>query len=79
MAFDIKDITYDNKKKTLRGVSRTVAGDPYQLRFFVPEGFVVKKVKLTNKLQAAFKTEGNLLTVDYNSPTGTDVEWTIYF
>jgi hypothetical protein len=79
MAFDIRNLSYDAKKRMLTGVSRAVAGDPYQLRFYVPEGYVVKKVELTNKLQATFKTEGNLLTVDYNSPTGTDVEWMIYF
>jgi hypothetical protein len=79
MAFDIKNLSYDANKRILTGVSRAVAGDPYQLRFYVPEGFVVKKVELTNKLQAIFKTEGNLLTVEYNSSTGTDVEWMVYF
>lgn len=79
MAFDIKDLTYDAKKRMLKGVSRAVAGDPYQLRIYVPEGYSVKKVELSNKLTAGIKTEGNLLTVDYNSPTGADVEWTVYF
>jgi hypothetical protein len=79
MAFDIKNLSYDANKRILTGVSSAVAGDPYQLRFYVPEGFVVKKVELTNKLQAIFKTEGNLLTVEYNSSTGTDVEWMVYF
>lgn len=79
MAFDIKNVSYDTRKRMLTGVSRAVAGDPYQLRFYVPEGFVVKKVELTNNLQATFKTDGNLLTVDYNSSTGNDVEWKIFF
>jgi hypothetical protein len=79
MAVDIKDLTYDVPQRMLKGVSRAVAGDPYQLRIFVPEGFNVKRVELTDGLTATMKTEGNLLTVDYNSPTGTDVEWKVHF
>ncbi|HEX7585234.1 MAG TPA: hypothetical protein VF373_11135, partial [Prolixibacteraceae bacterium] len=79
MAVDIKDLTYDAPERMLKGVSRAVAGDPYQLRIFVPEGFNVKRVELTDGPTATIKTEGNLLTVDYNSPTSTDVEWKVYF
>ena len=39
MAFDIKDLAYDGQQRMLRGVSRAVAGDPYQLRIYVPDGF----------------------------------------
>src|SRR5665811_1756437 len=37
MAFDIKDLAYDGGQRMLRGVSRAVAGDPYQLRLYVPD------------------------------------------
>ena len=79
MAFDIRDLTYDNKLRMLKGISRTVAGDPYQLRIYLPDGFNAKRVELTDDLVAIMKTEGNLLTVDYNSSTGKDVEWKIFF
>ena len=79
MAFDIKDLAYDDRHRMLRGISRAVAGDPYQLRIYVPDGFSVKSVELTDGLEATMKTDGNLLTVDYKSSTGKDVEWKVFF
>jgi hypothetical protein len=79
MAFDIKDLAYDSRQRSLRGVSRAVAGDPYQLRFYVPEGFSATRAELSENLAATLKTEGRLLTVDYTSTTGKDVEWKVFF
>ena len=79
MAVDIKDLSYDAQQRMLKGVSRAVANDPYQLRIYIPEGFNVKRVELTDGLTAALKTNGNLLTIDYKSSTGKDVEWKIFF
>jgi hypothetical protein len=79
MAFDIKDLNYDDKQQMLRGTSRAVAADPYQLRIYVPDGFSVKHVELSDGLEAVIKTDGNLLTLDYTSLTGKDVEWKIFF
>ena len=79
MAFDIKDLAYDGGQRMLRGVSRAVAGDPYQLRIYVPDGFSGKRVELSEGLAGTMKTEGNLLTVDYKSATGKDVEWKVFF
>jgi len=52
MAFDIKDLAWDGGQRMLRGVSRAVAGDPYQLRIYVPEGFTAKRVELSGGLTA---------------------------
>jgi len=79
MAFDIKDMAYDGGQRVLRGVSRAVAGDPYQLRIYVPEGFAAKRVELSDGLTPAMAANGSLLTVDYTSSTGKDVEWKVYF
>ena len=79
MAFDIKDLVYDEQQRVLRGVSRAVTGDPYQLRIYVPDGFSAKRAELTGGLAATMKMDGNLLTVDFNSATGKDVEWKIFF
>jgi hypothetical protein len=79
MAFDIKDMAYDAGQRVLRGVSRAVAGDPYQLRIYVPAGFAAKRVELSDGLTPAMATNGNLLTVDYTSSTGKDVEWKVIF
>ena len=79
MAFDIKDLAYDGGLRMLRGVSRAVAGDLYQLRIYVPEGLSGKRVELSEGLAAIVKTNGNLPTVDYTSNMGEDVEWKVLF
>jgi hypothetical protein len=79
MAFDIKDLAYDGPQRVLRGVSRAVAGDPYQLRIYVPDGFAAKRVELSGGLTSKMATNGNLLTVDYTSSSSTDVEWKVIF
>ena len=79
MAFDIKDLAYDSQQRMLRGVSRAVAGEPYQLRFYVPDGFSGKRVELSEGLAGSVNTEGHLVTVDYTSTTGKDVEWKVFF
>jgi hypothetical protein len=79
MAFDIKDLAYEDGERILRGVSRAVAGDPYQLRIYIPDGFTGKRVELSDGLAGTMKTEGNLLTVDYTSATGKDVAWKVLF
>jgi hypothetical protein len=63
----------------LRGISRAVAGDPYQLRIYVPEGLSAQRVELSDGMAASMKTDGNLLMVDFKSPTGKDVEWKVFF
>jgi hypothetical protein len=79
MAFDIKDLAYDGGQRVLRGVSRAVKGDPYQLRFYVPDGYTAKRVELSGGLTAKMAADGQLLTVDYTTSTGSDVEWKVYF
>jgi len=79
MAVDIKDMAYDIPQRTLKGVSRAIAGDPYQLRIYVPEGFTAKRVELSEGLTSTMKTEGNLLTVDFKSATGNDIDWKVIF
>jgi hypothetical protein len=79
MAFDIKDLAYDGPQRMLRGISRAVAGDPYQLRIYVPDGFAAKRVELSEGLAGKIATDGSLLTVDYTSSTGKDVEWKVFF
>jgi hypothetical protein len=79
MAFDIKDLAYDGQQRMLRGISRAVAGDPYQLRIYVPDGFAAKRVELSGGLAAKMAITDHLLTVDCTTSTGTDVEWKVFF
>lgn len=79
MAFDIKNLGYDSSNRVLLGTSRAVAGDAYELRIHVPEGFSARHVTLTDGLVAEIKAEGNLLTVSFRSSTGNDVDWAVFF
>jgi hypothetical protein len=80
MAFDVKDMNYDEQRRMLRGVSRAVSGDPYQLRIVLPDGFSAKSVELPSGISpATMQTDGSLLTVDFTAPTGNDVEWKVFF
>jgi len=79
MAFDIKELAYDSRLRVLRGTSRAVAGDPYQLRVYAPEGFAARSAELTGNIPTTMKTEGPLLTVDFIAPNGDDVDWKIIF
>jgi hypothetical protein len=79
MAFDIKDLAYDGPRRMIRGVSRAVAGDPYQLRIYLPDGFTARRVELGDNLAATMKTDGSLLMVDFTTATGKDVEWKVFF
>jgi hypothetical protein len=63
----------------LKGTSRAVAGDPYQLRIFVPDGFTAKRAEAGDGIAATMKTDGNLLTVDFTTATGKDVDWKVAF
>ncbi len=79
MAFDIKDLAYDAHTRVLHGLSRAVAGDPYQLRIYVPEGFSAKRVELSGGLTATMSTDGPLLRVNTTPTRGDDVEWKVFF
>jgi hypothetical protein len=79
MAFDIKGLAYDSQQKMIKGTSRAVAGDPYQLRIYVPDGFTAKSVEISDGLAATMKTDGNLLMVDFTTTTGKDVDWKVSF
>jgi len=49
------------------------------MRIYVPDGFAAKPVERSDGLSSKMATNGSLLTVDYTSSTGTDVEWKIFF
>jgi hypothetical protein len=79
MAFDIKDLAYEGGQRVLRGTSRAVAGDPYQLRIYLPDGFAAQRVELSEGLTPRMAHDEHLLTVDFTSSTGRDVDWKVFF
>ena len=79
MAFDIKNMIYDQKSKTLIGLSHAVSGDPYQLRIYVPEGYNLDRVELPAGLKGETKMEAHLLLINFTTDNENDVDWKVYF
>jgi hypothetical protein len=78
MAYDITALDWNAGSRILSGTSRAVAGDPYQLRIFVPPGFVAKSAK-AGELPVQMRSANGLLTLDMKSPESTTIPWQIEF
>jgi hypothetical protein len=84
---DVIEETWDSSARTLRGVSRVVAGDPYELRIVVPLGsgswlarrFSVAPGDAAAGVRSGFKQEGPKLRALINSPASRDVRWELRF
>jgi hypothetical protein len=79
MAFDIKNMVYDQKSKALIGLSRAVSGDPYQLSIYVPEGYRLDRVEVPAGLKVETKMDDRLLMINFTTDNEDDVEWKVYF
>ena len=81
-AYSILDQAWDAAKSTLRGSSRTVAGEPYTLWFYVPEGVAAAAVGARTKGNREVPTQhelaGNSLKVSLQGQS-EDVEWEVKF
>jgi hypothetical protein len=78
MAYDVRDVKWDAESCTLRGVSRVVRGDRYQLRIHVPAGFALASADVPG--QAATTRESSpLALVEFTSPESRDVSWAVRF
>jgi hypothetical protein len=79
MAFDIKHLAYDGPATSAAGHLAGGCRRSVSMRIYVPDGFAAKPVERSDGLSSKMATNGSLLTVDYTSSTGTDVEWKIFF
>jgi len=78
MAYDILHLEWDDTTKVLSGTSKVVEQDPYQLRLFVPEGYTFADAK-AGDLKIDAKTDGQILTINFESPANDDVDWSVSF
>ncbi|MCX7014127.1 MAG: hypothetical protein NTW86_16525, partial [Candidatus Sumerlaeota bacterium] len=78
MAYDIRDLKWDPKGRTLEGASRVVRNDPYELRLYLPAGYFLSETEVEG-LEAKTKTEGELAFVEFTSPQSGDVKWKATF
>lgn len=85
---DVIEEKWDKEKKTLEGRSRLVAGDPYELRVYLPaskNAWTLKAATAAGEGRAAgFLTvsvtaEESLLRITIKSPESSDVRWKLDF
>ena len=84
---DVLDEHWDAATHSLRGRSRVVAGDPYELRLALPDGGSVwqaAQVELSPAdrgagVRATWKAAGGLLRATLESPVSREVEWVARF
>ena len=70
-ADDVESVAWNESQCRLSGVSRVVAGDPYKVRIFVPDGFKAKGENIF--------TKGNLAELSISSPTSKKLRWQVTF
>lgn len=66
-AVDVKSVDWDEANLRLSGVSEVVGGDPYKVKMFVPEGYVVATEGVT--------TRGGIAELVLVSDENKTVEW----
>lgn len=77
---DLKDVNWNEKTKTLSGVSSVVEDDPFKIVFAV-NGFAVKKTNIKD-CKASIEKIGNeneLISLTLNSSQNKDILWSISF
>ncbi|MCX7015628.1 MAG: hypothetical protein NTW86_24260 [Candidatus Sumerlaeota bacterium] len=72
MAYEIRDLQWDASTRALRGASKVVGGDPYQLRVFVPRGYTWTAAEAEG-LDVKTSVNGPLLEANFAAPESRDV------
>jgi hypothetical protein len=77
---DVAAESWDAATRTLRGTSRLVAGDRYELRIVLPEGGDWKVASFEAAGESASASqEGGLVRASVQPQTGRDVQWALRF
>jgi len=66
--------SWDAKAVTLRGTSRVVAGDSYELRIVCPEG-----LEPVASSAFTFVRDGRILRATWNPTRTSDMDWSVAF
>jgi hypothetical protein len=80
-AFSLKNVAWDETKRTLRGTSETVAKDPYTLWIHLPAGVAPANAKATaggHDVAVTQKVTGSSLMVRFEAQSAP-VDWEIAF
>lgn len=80
-AFSLRNVAWDEKKRTLRGTSETVAKDPYMLWIHLPAGVQVAQAKAKaggHEVPVTQKLTGSSLMVRFEAQPAA-VDWDVAF
>jgi hypothetical protein len=80
-SFSLKDVAWDEKTRTLRGTSETVAKDPYALWIHLPDGVHVAHAKASaggRNVAVTQNARGNSLMVRFEAQPAP-VDWEVAF
>jgi hypothetical protein len=81
-AYSIRSLAWDASKKTLRGSSQAVAGEPYTLWFYVPDGVTVSKAQARSdnhqEIPSQQKTAAGSLQISFQGQE-KKVDWEVEF
>ena len=78
---DVLEENWNANTRTLSGVSRVVANDPYELRILVPLGMNSWRVleATVDGLKTGFKQDGPRVRISFTSPASREVRWFVKF
>lgn len=77
---DVVDEKWDSTSKTLSGVSKVVAGDPYELRIVLPSSdWHVQTAEVSGGLKATTKQEDGLLRATIQPTSSGEIKWVVKF
>ncbi len=79
MANDILDLAWESASNVLRGKSKVIEGEYYELRIHVPEGFQPQDVLLSEDYTVSRELSGSILRVQFTPAETGEVHWRIGF
>jgi hypothetical protein len=77
---EVLEESWDAKSRTLRGRSKVVAGDPYELR--IVTGMQPNRMSVSlprGKAMTNLKSDGSLVRATINSPVSAEIGWSVEF
>ena len=78
-AFDLSSLTWNESRDMLSGVSKTVAGEPYDIVLYVPDGFRIFVEGNDTLSPDLRKTGENIWVMRLNPVTTGEMSWSVAF
>ncbi len=76
---DLEALNWDEDSNTLSGKSKVVANFDYILSVYIPRGYQVEKVEVSNLIYKLEKISASLVELSFKSPLSDVIEWSLEF